>query len=93
MDVVFISAVNLRASSTEIAEVLISSKIIHSRMAGKERRKGGSNAVVLPLRITAIRAATGLCALSIAELGPCLVVKKKAHIVSQLGFLSVNLTF
>lgn len=58
-----------------------------------EREEVVVGSVVLPLTITEIRAAMGPCALSIAELGPCLVVKKKAYLVSQLGFLSVvNLT-
>lgn len=54
-----------------------------------EREEVVVHSVVLPLRITTIGAATGPCAPSLAELYPCLVVKKKAHLISQLGFLSV----
>lgn len=56
------------------------------REGKEEREEVVVCSVVLPLRITAIRAATGPCGLSIAELGPCLAVRKKAHLFLSWDF-------
>lgn len=53
-------------------------------MEDGRKRKGGNFSVVLPLMIIEIMAATGPCTFSIAELGPCPVVKKKTSLATGL---------
>lgn len=85
MDALPILEINLRDPSRETVEGLRSSIPRNGwRWAGRESRREESSSVVLPLMTMEIMAATGPRTFYIAELDPCLVVKKKTLLVTGL---------